>query len=220
MAKEECHLVDAFAGEERPTGDGVTKAMHRKRDARRRGNRLAELVALVQYGKGRTPVAVNRFSCASRRARATLRRPSGRRVRVENTKSCGPVNLEAPLLRLRIAANSRGIGTVLHGAVRVGKPDFAVAIELRCELDFSVVLVGDAYLRPFECQQLGDSSSGQRRRREERAVMLAGRGDRLLALGPLEQAALRALAGPRPLGRKQKRDGLVPAQPRRRAAYR
>ena len=194
--------------------------MHRGQRAVRHRDQLAEPVALVQDGEDGRPSRSTAFCCARRRARATLRCSNGRRVQVEKTKSCGLLNLERSLWQLRIAASSPGIGTVrtdpsvLVGRTLPWRPTWhanSTSASSRSEMWTFV------HLR-------AESS-------ETRAPVSAASVNSVLQGSPA--AAIVCSSSPPSNKRRfvlcpgfgrsegsRSETGLVPAQPRRRAAYR
>jgi hypothetical protein len=171
-------------------------------------DRLAELVALVQHGEGRTSLVVNRFQLGMAQSASDValpERPTGARGEHELLRSGEPrALLVAAENRCQLTWDRHSSGR----AVRLSGPNVPVAIDLARELHLGVLQVRDADVRPTQCQELGDTGPGESGQREERAVGLAGSGDRLLVLVSLEQPSLRAPPGLWPLGGQQERDGV------------
>lgn len=61
MSKEECDLIDALARQERPAGDRVPEAMHRRHGPVRHQDRIPMLVALVQNREGGLSLGLDGF---------------------------------------------------------------------------------------------------------------------------------------------------------------
>src|ERR1700735_2963724 len=141
MAKEERNLVDALAREERPTGHGVTEAMHRGQCAVRHLDRLAKLAALVQDWESRASVKVNRVLLGLPERPSDIALPEG------PTRARGEDELvrSGELRALLVSAENRcelmwdRHGS--HGAVRLCGLDVAMAVHLRRKLHLGVLQV-------------------------------------------------------------------------------
>ena len=128
----------------------------------RHRDRLADLVAVVQYGESRTSLKVNRVLLGLAKSASDValsERPAG---------ACGEHEVLRPgeLRALLVSAENRCQLTWdrdgSHGAVCLGGPEIAMAIDLGCELHLCVLHVRDADVGPPERQELRDASAGQR----------------------------------------------------------
>jgi hypothetical protein len=151
VAEKECHLVNTLAGQQRPAGNGVAEAMHRGQRTVRHQDRLTEPVALVQDGERGASVAVDRFLLRLAESASDVALPE------RPTGACGEHEvLRVAVFRAVLVATqdrrqfSRDRNGS-HGAVRLGGPDIAVAIDLACELHLGILQVRDPHVRPSKC---------------------------------------------------------------------